>query len=160
MIQKQNFFTVFKDSFNFARKGQFETIFPQPINDTKYYYYESDCIVNAKVFRIGFCTGQSEVIFLEEGLPGYVKEFTLYHEVGHKELHNKLLLDTKLANKITKERRKGSVHHMEFEADQYAVNIVGIEKSVMALRFILTISKNKHFVNELKSRLSALERML
>jgi Zn-dependent protease with chaperone function len=75
-------------------------------------------------------TSIGRVIFVNSkyfySLPDYVQEFIYFHELGHLELHSKLIDVIQIKLNIESLKK-------EFEADKYASDILGKEKAIQAL---------------------------
>ena len=77
-------------------------------------------------------------------LPQNVREFILYHEVGHL-LNNHVFYNNKECERYKQERKgyfdKGEVHPSEILCDKYAVSRMGKEKALQALNYLIEKSK-------------------
>lgn len=94
-------------------------------------------------------------LFDELSIP--TQEFIIQHELGHFNLHQDILLNPNFGTK--------RYDNIEFEADEYAMNIIGKENAVNALEEILDLTlrlnmgfgKNRSAYKEMQRRIQNLK---
>ena len=89
-------------------------------------------------------------IAVEESLPEYVREFVIYHELGHIEAGH-LDITTKESKEILKNRVKvGDVDEFEIIADKYVAEKIDVNKTIKALLWMFDNSYLDEILNRAK----------
>jgi hypothetical protein len=98
-------------------------------------------------------------------LPLHLKEATVAHEIGHREMGHASIPNNNLFFGFGLVAMYGSTNPKELEADRYACKVLGIENYLMGLRGMLnifrrvgasnlTISEHEYRIKSLESKLN------
>lgn len=94
---------------------------------------------------INTINGMTDCIFVDDRydiLPDYVKDFFIYHEIGH--IKNQHFKYNDVINKGASKyafSRIFKLRQEEVEADEYSMNIIGEENAIKALDFLINNTK-------------------
>lgn len=97
-------------------------------------------------------------------LPQHLKETTVAHEIGHREMGHFSIPENNLFFGFGLVAMYGSTNPKEIEADRYAVKLLGIDNYLMGLRGMLSINRkvgaSDLVIREYEYRIKSLENKL